>query len=292
MCRSSHLSEIPRRLEKQWPKYPLPQLTSIGAKNIATFSTRELPAAENESNGGHPKWTHLAALQISGDGTDDEIVYVNSSICSSNGPSTVTCDQSCTTVLPPSSLPHASTVSFPPYVTSLEVGWLTTRTGANGSPTTEFTDTTVTTALQIPAVTVNTIDYWIVVVSDPTAPLIICPTSSIVPSPFVITDSLPRGVTGAALLLRRLLMASRSDHLCFDGLIFLQRLFLRLLVKYQVQPQQTSMEHQCPLFLALHGFLIINLCHSNLQSPSRHTNLVQEVDMYKAQSRRDHCFWI
>ncbi|PVH70347.1 glycoside hydrolase family 55 protein [Cadophora sp. DSE1049] len=92
----------------------------IGAKYIATSSSGEISAEENESSSGHPKWTHLAALQISGDGkTDDEVVFIDPTVWVQQGP-TVTCNPPCTLVIPPSSLKSSSTITFPSLVTTLE----------------------------------------------------------------------------------------------------------------------------------------------------------------------------
>jgi hypothetical protein len=163
-------------------------LIAIGAKNIASMENGQIDAAENESSGGHPKWTHLAALQISGDGTtDDEIVYIDPTVWVQTG-LVVTCSAPCTMVIPPSSLPSASVITFPSLITTLEVGW----TGADG----QFTGVTQTTTLSIPVLTVTMIDYWNVVVTGTLAPSNIYPTMSILPSPFTITNSLPPGAPG------------------------------------------------------------------------------------------------
>ncbi|KAG4428636.1 hypothetical protein IFR05_015880, partial [Cadophora sp. M221] len=171
-------------------------LVTIGAKFIATTSGGEISAQENESSSGHPKWTHLAALQISGDGsTDDEVVYIDPTIWTKPG-TTLVCKGPCTLVIPPSTLPTSTTITFPPYVTTLEVGWLTGVTGGDGVVTTQFTGVTQTTTLSIPQVTVTLIDYWNVQITDSIFPANIYPTMSIIPSPFTITNSLPPEAPG------------------------------------------------------------------------------------------------
>lgn len=55
------------------------------------------------------------------------VVYINGSIWSSVLP-TVSCIAPCTLVLPPYSLGSTTTITFPPFTTTLEVAWITTVT--------------------------------------------------------------------------------------------------------------------------------------------------------------------
>ncbi|KAH7407387.1 glycosyl hydrolase family 71-domain-containing protein [Cadophora sp. MPI-SDFR-AT-0126] len=89
-------------------------------------------------------------------------------------------------VLPPSTLPSPTTVKFPPFITSLEVGWV-----SNG----KFTGMTTTTTLSIPDVTVSVISFWNVIVSESRPGSVLYPTTSISPPPFTITNVYPAGVT-------------------------------------------------------------------------------------------------
>jgi hypothetical protein len=163
-------------------------LITIGAKNMVTTKNGEIDAATNELNGAHPKWSHIAALQVSGDlGPDDPVVYIGPTVWIEPSP-TVQCSPPCILVLPPSVLPSETTISIPPYVTSLEIGWT-----SNGV----FTASTITTTLSIPPITTATIDFSNVQVNSSTDLFAIIPTVSIMPQPFVITDSYPPGITNS-----------------------------------------------------------------------------------------------
>lgn len=76
-----------------------------------------------------------------------------------------------------------ATITFPPYVTSLDVAW---------STSTGWTRTVQTTTLTIPPVTTTRIPFWEYTLSgsDTTTKdtTTFYPTRSILPPPFVITD--------------------------------------------------------------------------------------------------------
>ncbi|KAH9906746.1 pectate lyase superfamily protein-domain-containing protein [Xylariomycetidae sp. FL2044] len=128
------------------------------------------------------------------------VVYVDPEVWTNNDP-TVQCIPPCVLVLPPSTLSTATTISFPPLVTSVEVGWITTVI-IDGSSTTKFTAITENTTLNIPPLTTSIIDFWNVNVTSPLEssgeavshiePLI--PTMSIPLPPIIITNSYPRGL--------------------------------------------------------------------------------------------------
>lgn len=110
------------------------------------------------------------------------IVYIDPSIWEETNPE-ISCEPPCTFVLPPLQLPTATTITFPPYVTSLDVAW---------STSTGWTRTVQTTTLTIPPVTTTKIPFWEYTLSgsdtatkDTTT---FYPTRSILPPPFVITD--------------------------------------------------------------------------------------------------------
>ncbi|TGJ82575.1 hypothetical protein E0Z10_g6178 [Xylaria hypoxylon] len=54
----------------------------------------------------------------------ESIVYIDSSIWGDTGP-VINCEPPCTFILPPLQLPTPSTVTFPPYTTSVDVAWST-----------------------------------------------------------------------------------------------------------------------------------------------------------------------
>lgn len=153
-----------------------------------------------------------------GQGSSDpepKIVYIDPSIWEEPNP-VINCEPPCTFILPPVQLPTPTTITFPPYVTSLEVGW---------SVSSGWTRTTRSTTLTIPPVTASSIPVWSYVISalipsettgdegvpgssttgnegvtGPTSYGVMSsfyPTSSILPPPFVITyDPYPSGVPG------------------------------------------------------------------------------------------------
>jgi hypothetical protein len=172
-------------------------LITIGSTEMVTTNAGEISAEDNLSSGAHPFWTQIGVLRVSGDGMgpDDPVVFVDPTVWVEPNP-TVQCTPPCILVLPPSVLSTQTTISLPPYVTTLEVGWMTTVT-VGGSVTTEFTGVTQTTTLSIPPITTNTIDFWNVPVSSSADLSNIIPTPSIVPSPFTITDSYPPGVSAS-----------------------------------------------------------------------------------------------
>ncbi|KAI1097516.1 glycosyl hydrolases family 18-domain-containing protein [Jackrogersella minutella] len=127
------------------------------------------------------------------------LVYIDPSIWKESNP-VINCEPPCTFILPPLQLSTTTTITFPPYVTSLDVAW---------STSTGWTHIIQTTTLTIPPVTTTLISVWSYTVtgsvSESTSGASISstfyPTSSILPPPFVIIDdpnplSLP-GVTNS-----------------------------------------------------------------------------------------------
>ncbi|KAK3369519.1 putative glucan 1,3-beta-glucosidase precursor [Lasiosphaeria ovina] len=118
-------------------------------------------------------------------------VYVDPGLWGSAKP-TVSCAPPCTYVLPPATLKTPTTIKFPPSTTALEVGWTTTAVytdGGSTSTTSIYTKVTVTTVLTIPPLTTNKIDFSNVPIPDGFTATVITPQPSVVPPPFVVTDS-------------------------------------------------------------------------------------------------------
>lgn len=112
---------------------------------------------------------------------------------------TAQCAPPCVLVLPPSSLASPTTISFDPWQTSLEFGWMTTDT-VDGTVTTHYTAVTVSTEISIPPVTTDLISFSEVILTttvDGGVPSIIIPTASVSPPPFVITPTPVAGITAA-----------------------------------------------------------------------------------------------
>ncbi|KAG4442833.1 hypothetical protein IFR05_001714 [Cadophora sp. M221] len=122
--------------------------------------------------------------------TKAAVVYVDPIIWNPSFSSSVNGPVPAVMVLPPSTLASPTTVKFPPFVTTLEVGWMTTIGGSA-----KFTAITTTTTLSVPDVVVSIISFWNVVVTESKQGSILYPTTSISPPAFVITNVYPPGVT-------------------------------------------------------------------------------------------------
>ncbi|KAG5290027.1 class V chitinase [Histoplasma ohiense] len=123
-------------------------------------------------------------------------VYISPEIFKKQDP-IIACVPPCTFIMPPISFSTPTTISLPPYTTSLEVVWPTTQLvtlpGGSISASTGLARTVQTTTLTIPPITTSEINLWNWKVTDLNASkasysLI----SSILPPPFVITDSIPQ----------------------------------------------------------------------------------------------------
>lgn len=145
---------------------------------------------------------------LAGGGDDGSgTVFLDPTIWSQQKP-TVQCSPPCTLILPPVTLSTTTTITFPLYTTSLEVGWTTTTayvtsdvtTSIKGSSTVDVTITstitisyytaiTETTTLTIPPIIGTTIPVWNVPINSTVTNTTIYPFSSILPPTFVITDN-------------------------------------------------------------------------------------------------------
>ena len=120
------------------------------------------------------------------------LIYVDPSIWTSANP-VVYCNPPCLYVLPPLTLSSITTISFPPFTTSLEVAWktskVTTLTDGQVSTSTGYDRVVQTTVLTIPPITTDRIDVWNVIIpSDVQSSSVFQITRSILPPPFTITD--------------------------------------------------------------------------------------------------------
>ena len=143
------------------------------------------------------------------DGDDSEPsgdVYIDPSVWKDDSDHDIYCIPPCIYILPPLTLEKSTTITFPLYTTSLEVGWYTTKlqTLKNGDVSTSkgYTRTTQTTTLTIPPLTTDQIEVWNVKISsasDTKSTEVISVTSSILPPPFIITnDRNPKSEEGVA----------------------------------------------------------------------------------------------
>ncbi|EEQ31286.1 symbiotic chitinase [Microsporum canis CBS 113480] len=119
-------------------------------------------------------------------------VYISPEIYDNDNPQ-VSCVPPCNLIMPPWTLPTPTTISFPPYITSLEVVWTTTTTItlSNGaiSTSTGISRTIQTTTLTIPPVTTSVIEMWNWNITEASATYTeYTLTSSVAPAPFIITN--------------------------------------------------------------------------------------------------------
>lgn len=139
------------------------------------------PDGKGSSNPGSPG--SGSGQSSSSDGESSGVVYIDPVIWTEDNP-VINCQPPCAFILPPLVLPTPSTITFPPYVTSLDVAW---------SEPTGWTSTVETTTLSIPPVTTTAINVWEYSVtgtdSASTVTSSFYVTSSILPPPFVITDN-------------------------------------------------------------------------------------------------------
>ncbi|KAK1458297.1 hypothetical protein CMEL01_15644 [Colletotrichum melonis] len=152
--------------------------------------TSEIAAWLELANGGRDMG--ISPNSSSGGGSGD--VYIDPGIWRSPSASrTIRCIPPCTYILPPIVLPTPTTITFSPSTTSLEVGWFTTTTitGMDGQKTTTsiYVSVVVTTTLTIPMLTTATIPLSNVPIPPGINKTIIYPSTSLLPAPFVITDT-------------------------------------------------------------------------------------------------------
>lgn len=114
------------------------------------------------------------------------LVYIDPSVWTEEEPE-ISCLPPCTFILPPLQLSTTTTITFPPYVTSLDVAWPVTTGGSTG-----WTHIVQTTTLTIPPVTTTVISFWDYTLTGSntasTASTTFYPTRSILPPPFTITN--------------------------------------------------------------------------------------------------------
>ena len=119
----------------------------------------------------------------SSDGDSSAVVYIDPIIWTQGAP-VINCEPPCVFIFPPLILPTVTTITFPPYITSLDVAW---------SASTGWTSTVETTTLTIPPVTTTAINAWEYTVTDTNTASTVTSyfyvTSSVLPPPFVITDN-------------------------------------------------------------------------------------------------------
>lgn len=125
-----------------------------------------------------------------GDGGANQTVFIDPAIWGSATPR-VTAPPGVTLIWPPMPLPTPTTITFPPWTTSVSYSSLSTitSTGSDGSITTSpiFVYITWETVLTIPPVTTTAIPVWGVTLDESSTDGVILLTSSVQPPPFTVT---------------------------------------------------------------------------------------------------------
>ncbi|KAJ5201484.1 uncharacterized protein N7498_006147 [Penicillium cinerascens] len=159
----------------------------------------DLPALRFNSttrNGFTSEIAAWLALSSGGDtigssGNDSGIVYIDPSLWDEPDDDTnVFCNEPCTYVLPPTTLPTPGTWVYPPLVTQIGVGIeIPTNIVYLGSTinTTTYITTTTTTTISIPDYHGSVVPYWNVVIPPGVVSSVFTPTPSIIQTAFNIT---------------------------------------------------------------------------------------------------------
>jgi hypothetical protein len=123
--------------------------------------------------------------------TSGPLVYVDPSIynVASGGTATLQCTPRCTYVLPPTTLGSPTTITFPLYTTTLEVGWFDTKTYTTSGTkkvVTEYRKATETTVIRVPPITTTRIEIWNVIIEEGESSKTFYPKSSVSIPPITI----------------------------------------------------------------------------------------------------------
>lgn len=151
----------------------------------------------NLNFGGTIDWA--VDLQIFGEttgcpsGTCDAsgVVYIAPEVYTQENP-IVNCQPPCDIIFPPLILKEQTTISFPPYTTTLEIVWTETITITDDEGETSTSESLQryiqTTTLKIPPILTTEIPFWNTHISSENNATILWLTSSIQPPPFTITN--------------------------------------------------------------------------------------------------------
>ncbi|KAH7359400.1 pectate lyase superfamily protein-domain-containing protein [Plectosphaerella cucumerina] len=120
------------------------------------------------------------------------VVYIDALIYDSEQDANVECFPPCTYVLPPFVLDWPTTISFPPWTKTLEVGWMETVTVTRGVSeviVTRYTSVTEVTVITIPPVTTDRIEVRNIVIDEGVTNTTFFAKSSIPIPPLVIVHT-------------------------------------------------------------------------------------------------------
>ncbi|EFR05219.1 bacteriodes thetaiotaomicron symbiotic chitinase [Nannizzia gypsea CBS 118893] len=140
---------------------------------------------------------NLDGADLEGDDSGSGDVYISPEIYKVDKPG-IACIPPCTFIMPRLTLDEVTTITFPPYTTSLEVLWWTaqaiTLPGGAISSSIGSVRTIQPTTITIPPLTTSVLDmwHWPVTQTDISSATYVV-VSSILPPPFMITNSVPSG---------------------------------------------------------------------------------------------------
>ncbi|KAI9159080.1 Glucan 1,3-beta-glucosidase [Paramyrothecium foliicola] len=132
-----------------------------------------------------------------GSGLDPEqdgsgVVYIDPEVYKGPDHADIQCYPRCTIVMPPFELDKPTTISFPPYNTTLEVGWIETITvtrGGSTTVTTSYTSVIETTAITVPDITTDRIEVSNVIINAGVSNTTFYAESSVTIPPIIITHT-------------------------------------------------------------------------------------------------------
>ncbi|RWA12354.1 hypothetical protein EKO27_g2735 [Xylaria grammica] len=170
------------RMKKEWASRRCFGGTMIWSVDMYSGSgSGDVPDGNGSTSPGDPG---------SGMGEGSSQIFIDPSIWNESTPE-IRCQPPCTFILPPTRLPTETTISFPPYTTSLDVAWSESGT---------WTSIVQTTILTIPPVVTTEIEVWGYTISDtrtatsPQSGVSHSPvTRTITPPPYPYTFTPPGG---------------------------------------------------------------------------------------------------
>jgi hypothetical protein len=174
-------------LERNGPGVYFHNLITIGAESMLTTGFGEVSAKNNAAPDSHPFWSHITVYNVSperqtadDDDDDDEdeedidVIYYPQDLWSKPVPE-IGCNAPCSIILPPFKIGSTTTITWPPYTTSVYVS----------SGDSMYIKTTT---IDVPPFTTDRIDFWPIYVTEDDQPLAtVTPVQSVKPPPLLLT---------------------------------------------------------------------------------------------------------
>jgi hypothetical protein len=171
-------------LEQNGPGIYLQNVVTIGSEQMFSTGFGEISAKANAAPDAHPYWSHVSLFNVSaerqtagdddGEDNDIDIVYYPQDLWSQSAPQ-IECSPPCSIILPPILIGSSTTISWPPYTTSVYV---------SSGDSMYIKSTTIS----IPPVTTDRIHLWPVTVTEHDVTLAtVNPMQSVRPPPYLLT---------------------------------------------------------------------------------------------------------